>query len=118
MQATIQAEGEKSLKAMFGEMFEKYPAITEVRWTQYTPHFNDGDECRFGVHDPEFDIDGAGEGLSSWDIRYQIEDKKTLDPKFMVYKDAMSAVSSAVFGDHAQITVTREKISSREYDHD
>lgn len=30
------------------------PTIVEFGWTQYTPHFNDGDPCEFGVHSPWF----------------------------------------------------------------
>ncbi|MGC9439277.1 hypothetical protein [Streptomyces sp. WG5] len=26
------------------------PTITRFGWTQYTPYFNDGDTCEFGVH--------------------------------------------------------------------
>ncbi len=30
------------------EIFDKYP-INSFSWLQYTPYFNDGDECTFGV---------------------------------------------------------------------
>lgn len=34
--------------------------VAAIRWRQYTPYFNDGDECKFGVEDvyirPTFDI--------------------------------------------------------------
>ncbi len=31
-----------------------YPEVVKVEWCQYTPNFNDGDTCRFSVHDPIF----------------------------------------------------------------
>lgn len=31
------------------ELFQRIPEIEEFSWTQYTPYFNDGDECIFGV---------------------------------------------------------------------
>lgn len=37
--------------------FEETPVQAAV-WTQYTPYFNDGDECVFGVNDPFFILSG------------------------------------------------------------
>jgi hypothetical protein len=31
------------------EFISKYAEIKTVQWAQYTPYFNDGDPCRFGV---------------------------------------------------------------------
>ena len=36
---------------LFTHIFEKYPNLEAFQWTQYTPYFNDGDECTFGVND-------------------------------------------------------------------
>lgn len=33
-----------------GDIFEKYPFLGGVTWTQYTPYFNDGDACVFTAH--------------------------------------------------------------------
>jgi hypothetical protein len=30
-------------------LFEAHPALESFGWTQYTPYFNDGDECVFGA---------------------------------------------------------------------
>ena len=35
----------------FKKIFVKYPHLTAIKWSQYTPYFNDGDECTFGVND-------------------------------------------------------------------
>jgi hypothetical protein len=35
-------------------LLEKYPHIKTIFWTQYTPGFNDGDPCEFGVYGPYF----------------------------------------------------------------
>lgn len=37
------------LKRGFAECFEKFPELKSFSWTQYTPYFNDGDSCVFGV---------------------------------------------------------------------
>jgi len=33
------------------ELFEKHPLLESFSWTQYTPYFNDGDTCSFGVNE-------------------------------------------------------------------
>lgn len=32
------------------ELFARCPSLQGIRWYQYTPHFNDGDECIFSMH--------------------------------------------------------------------
>lgn len=32
------------------EIFDKYPKLHSFAWTQYTPYFNDGEPCEFGIH--------------------------------------------------------------------
>lgn len=44
-------KGEDALRKAFKIFFDENPTVTAFTWTQYTPYFNDGDECVFGVHD-------------------------------------------------------------------
>jgi hypothetical protein len=68
----LQQEGEAAVKDAFKDLFDKYPEIRSVTWTQYTPYFNDGDTCTFSVHD--FDVSlGTDETL-----RAEIDEKKRL----------------------------------------
>jgi hypothetical protein len=57
-QAALQRKFQEQAQAMFKEItkefFDKNPGITGVVWTQYTPYFNDGDTCEFGVNEPTF----------------------------------------------------------------
>lgn len=39
-------------------LFNKYPFLEEIFWTQYTPYFNDGEACEFSVHDLAFVLAG------------------------------------------------------------
>lgn len=41
----------------FAHFFKKFPQVTAIVWTQYTPYFNDGDPCEFGVHTKYFTTD-------------------------------------------------------------
>jgi hypothetical protein len=52
----VEEDGKQLVLAELKESFAKFPRLQAVRWTQYTPHFNDGDVCSFGVHEPEFKI--------------------------------------------------------------
>jgi hypothetical protein len=52
--ARLKRDGEAAVKEAFKELFDAYPEIRSVVWTQYTPYFNDGDTCEFSVH--EFDV--------------------------------------------------------------
>jgi hypothetical protein len=44
----------KEIMGLLKDLMAQNPLIEGVRWTQYTPHFNDGEECIFGVNNPEF----------------------------------------------------------------
>lgn len=65
----------KGLEAFLIAEFEKLPAdkVNSIRWTQYTPGFNDGDPCEFSMgstyasldrdHDWSDDCDGGENGF-------------------------------------------------------
>lgn len=68
IQARIKAEEGKLLeycKSKFGEtakvLFDAYPRLKSFGWTQYTPYFNDGDECTFSAHTSDADINEFNE---------------------------------------------------------
>jgi hypothetical protein len=50
----FQETAQELFKETTKEFFDINPGITAVVWTQYTPYFNDGDECIFGVNSPTF----------------------------------------------------------------
>ena len=64
----FQAEAQSLFKDITKEFFDKNPGITAVRWTQYTPYFNDGDTCEFNVNDPTFTnaSEEELENVSAW----------------------------------------------------
>ena len=48
----MQEKSKELMKEAFREFLEKYNDIVDnIYWTQYTPHFNDGEACEFGVND-------------------------------------------------------------------
>lgn len=77
--AAMRAEGEAALKEAFSEFFEMHPGVRAIVWTQYTPHFNDGDACTFSVNEFELHADLT---------------KVAADVKKYVKKEARSAYDS------------------------
>ena len=53
--AKLQKHFREEAKGMFAnfvsEFFKTYPKVNAFAWTQYTPHYNDGEECTFRVND-------------------------------------------------------------------
>lgn len=54
LQKKFQTEAQELFKEITKEFFDLSPTVKAVTWTQYTPFFNDGDECVFSVGDPSF----------------------------------------------------------------
>lgn len=43
-----------TIRPVFDSFFKKHPEVLAVGWTQYTPYFNDGEECVFSVNTANF----------------------------------------------------------------
>ena len=130
--------------------------VMAIRWTQYTPYFNDGDECIFGVHEPEVLLGGrygaAAQWRDSWTLYtrdksygerpawgsvsrdeynkwerdsrvYEINGASTREvvealEEFSARNPVFYDVMYQNFGDHAQVTASREGFEIDEYGHD
>lgn len=112
--------------------------IIGIEWRQYTPYFNDGEPCIFGVNEPEFYLDGIDESLYAWvgnrDSKLYGDDqlkKAALENPLIV--DNIKAINAffnsqpddlfeTVFGDHMKIKAMvvdgALKFETEEYDHD
>jgi hypothetical protein len=118
---------EKS-KAFFKDaskaLFEKHPNLETFRWTQYTPYFNDGDPCLFSVHSDYPEVAMAGENIEDQES-YEMPDRENEPQKYAAYGDVTTLLNTFrvedfedMFGDHCQVTVTRDKVEVEEYSHD
>lgn len=112
------------------DLFTRYPDLQELYWTQYTPYFNDGDECIFSVHDLYVN------GWESWG--YQDRDEFDNGQDFLEYKKPTKQMQSDaqefrdifseddlrwLFEDHVEVRVYRDfegniKTEVNEYQHD
>jgi hypothetical protein len=92
-------------------LFKKYPTAKAVLWRQYTPYFNDGDPCRFSVHDAYLRFDDTGEEEGDYEDGFEsyFEDgakqaaMKEFDQALAVDRDIMERV----FGDPVTVTIDR-----------
>ena len=62
LQTKYQTKMQEHLKGLTKAFFKDNHQVTAFVWTQYTPYFNDGEECTFGVNDPYFS-NAEGEDL-------------------------------------------------------
>ena len=84
----FQAKMKAEFEPIFQEFFKAFPEIKMIAWTQYTPYFNDGDTCEFGVNDKVFvavdavkkyeededeDEDEDTDRVSIYDLEYEYE---------------------------------------------
>lgn len=89
----MRTKAKELMKEEFREFFEKYDGVVHnLFWTQYTPYFNDGEACEFGVHDvwitlksdaEDDDYEDDGEGSTV----YSQDDIKDLKEKIAVWED-------------------------------
>ena len=138
----------KEIMGILKELMSANPSLVGMRWNQYTPHFNDGDACEFGVNEPEYQFalgapaksedeedEDSNEG---WYDSYYIDDEffakrtdiinaKDIPKVKKAVKDAhavfekltqMDDQLKAMFGDGVQITVTSGGVEVEDYDHD
>lgn len=54
LKAKFQTEAQAMFKETMKEFFDKNFGITALKWSQYTPYFNDGDPCVFRVNEVVF----------------------------------------------------------------
>lgn len=125
-----------------GLLFQKHPKLKSFGWNQYTPYFNDGEECVFSANIDEPDINGE----NGYDINFgdefvtdysakekdpitkewpKIKNKSfdlELDAAHADVKEFLSNIDESVlrdlFGDHVEVTVTAEGTETEEHEHD
>ena len=125
LQTKMQERGFQCIKEISKEIFDKYPELHSFSWDQYTPYFNDGDECVFRVNDwlkVQFEDGYILEDWSSTSRKYaKNESPKYMDAADEAYKLVSSIpedVMKKIFGDHIEVTIRRNGIEVEDYEHD
>jgi hypothetical protein len=125
-------------------IFEKYPTLESFGWTQYTPYFNDGDATIFSVNTDYISINDEYVDDAKWASEVNVINWGTWNRELKVYEGRvdepntnydpiLTSASNEItnflgnfdnefylskFGDHAEITVTRNGVDISDYDHD
>lgn len=140
LQKKFQTTAQALFKETTKEFFDKNPNVTAAVWTQYTPYFNDGETCEFGVNDVTFtnapdpenihwddyegDAEAAADGSEIFTWSGWGEAPNGLDQEMcnsfsrMVQSSEMEDVMKAMFGDHVKVVATREGFDVDSCDHD
>lgn len=125
-----QKKGQKILQTAFTQFFNENPDIKTITWTQYTPYFNDGDECIFSVHD--FYGSSKELGIGDFNSPYDLEDDEDGElgafeygskehdriQKFARLLNPLEDVFKELFDDHVYVVATKNGFESEEYSHD
>jgi hypothetical protein len=117
----LRRDGEAALKASFVEFFAAYPEVEAIKWQQYTPYFNDGEACYFGVREPEIKLTMSDEFKEMWAFRESSSAVFYADVQKLsgiIQSSSMESVLKAVFGDHSEITVYPDRIDVETCDHE
>ncbi len=115
------------------ELFDKYSNLESFGWNQYTPYFNDGDECIFRANIDYIDINGESYDdmddvrETRWDsaTRSQVPNPMFNADKANMIKEIKSILKSVdreflkeAYGDHVEVVVTRQGSEVNDYEHD
>jgi hypothetical protein len=144
----FQEKAKASMNEVFKGFFNQNPSISAIIWQQYTPYFNDGDTCEFGVHDFHFFIgpESEIENLSPWgeyqgdredcycdycfDRAWMTEGQKALVESAQINEEAIEEFESvfndremediflSTFGDHCYVIATKDGFQVEELNHD
>ena len=145
-QAEFNTKIKELLRVETDKLFVKFPSVHSVSWNQYTPYFNDGDECRFGAYIDTLKVQAVGE-----------EDSTEIEPSNISFKDRTVKVYGrynsttraydtstrpatelelfarqfykmlrsagedalkAAYGDHTSVIISRDGTELEDYDHD
>jgi len=130
---------QKELQASFNDaaqaFFNKAPEGTTITWCQYTPYFNDGDPCVFGVggievrfkplegEDKEMAEEeyGEDEGFCHGEIDQTKELPKEVraDAKALTgFISSQEELMLALYDDHNIIRLSKDGATVSDYEHD
>lgn len=121
----MKTEGASAIATAINEVFEKHPEIKAIGWQQYTPYFNDGDACVFGMHgfyysktdvDPENVIEPTDDEPWIYASRRDPMDEAVSNLECTL--DDVSELMKAAFGDHVYVIATRAGFHVGDYDHE
>lgn len=109
------------------EIFDAHPKLESFSWRQYTPYFNDGEECVFSANADDLDYRYDGHGyqvVSQFSSGHRealrvLGDLREAHGKIQKLFGVLgSDALKELFGDHASVVVRRDAVDVEEYEHD
>lgn len=136
----LKAKHLERAKAVFGDvtkkLFDTHTKLESFKWQQYTPYFNDGEECVFSANTDYISINGNESDMNYTDKTvtdysgnkspYPQKENEFYNPELSAaendVKDFLNTVGDdslrQMFGDHVEITVTRDGVDVYTYEHE
>lgn len=131
-------EGKKLFSVLVKEFFDKFgDEVKAFAWTQYTPYFNDGEPCTFGINDiwhitnkayerikTDEERDLLEESIYEWDECSGDDDNKLSENANAIFNEITTfiyqndEIIQELFGDGVQVTCTKEGIETQDHEHD
>ena len=144
LKAEAQTMASEAFDSFCKQIFEKHPKVESFGWSQYTPYFNDGDTCTFSANTDYISINGEYVDDSKWINEKTVTDWGTWNRDLRIYEGRVEVpnldydpeLSKGAdeiteflrnfdndfyitrFGDHAEITVSKDGVDVDEYEHD
>jgi hypothetical protein len=117
------AEIRPDFPKMFAHIFEQSELIDSFTWRQYTPFFNDGEECYFSVNSSVYINDTYTSELDwyDWAVKYEERHAGILEgnPEVNIKESQLvyqiekiidiipSDIMEDLFGNHVKVTINR-----------
>jgi hypothetical protein len=114
---------QSSLRVMLSTIFDALPEVETISFTGYTPHFNDGDECKFSCNSEYPAVNGYDSNDCDWEDR--VEREKNVTDAASELADLVGKLLNviprdlfgSVFGTSGfRATITRTNIKVEDYD--
>lgn len=134
--AELVKELQRDFPNLLAPLFSESKRIESIGWRQYTPYFNDGDECVFGVHNDDLTINGIDEYDGNekdiefireriWNGSNWVKNPEIDKHEFDLLKQIENVLKSVpddfykdLFGDHVRVTIHKDgRIETEEYEH-
>jgi len=126
-QNEVLTQTKETLIAALKAFIKEHKELEQLTWTQYTPHFNDGDACIFGVRSLEVKIEGDEELYDTYYFKGNkqktVSNSKEIvaalnDLETFMNEETTEIVLKKEFGDGVRVIVTRKSIEVEDYDHE
>lgn len=94
LQREREVESNKLIVAGFKDLFIKHKDLISFRWSQYTPYWNDGDECTFGVYNDDLFINDDEESSNQYELKSLLDKIKSTRSKNAAIKKIEAEIES------------------------